>query len=202
MTAAEPIENVDDIAPGARIVAFIPIEGFVEGHGYRVAFVVEGEPFFRWSGTWPYDGGPDAVMPWFWGPTYEDARAAAIEHNAKLGIDEKTAALIVLASMSAGTPAPDQQPDFLPWTVVALTARRFQDAKIRKVAVVLPSTGRGPEGMVRIQVWSHASRTWTAPQYESPNSLGKAPAEWPQTKAARGAVEGLKRGKPARRTVR
>lgn len=84
--------------PNARMVAFIPPNAFVEGQGWRVSFVVEGEDGHRPTGTWPYDGKPGQTIPWFWGPSYEEACAQAREYNARMGIDEETAFKIVARS--------------------------------------------------------------------------------------------------------
>lgn len=85
-----------------RMVAFIPVEGYVEGHGYRVSLVVEGEDGHRPTGTWPYEGKVGQQAPWFWGHNYEEARKEARDYNAKMGIDEQTAFDIVTRSMTQG----------------------------------------------------------------------------------------------------
>lgn len=85
-----------------RLVAFIPIDGFVEGRGYRVAFVTEGEAGYSPTGTWPYTGAVGEKMPWFWGPTYDEARAHAIEYNARMGISEADANDVVIRSVFGG----------------------------------------------------------------------------------------------------
>lgn len=82
-------------------VAYIPPDGstHVEGQGFRVAFVVAGEDGFRLTGHWPYEGKPGQQNPWFWGPTLEDAKRVAREHNEKLGVGELEAVLVVGRSM-------------------------------------------------------------------------------------------------------
>lgn len=86
----------------ARMVAFIPVDGHVEGHGYRVSLVIEGEDGHRPTGTWPYDGSAGQQMPWFWGDKYDAACKVARDYNTQMGIDEETAFKIVTASMARG----------------------------------------------------------------------------------------------------
>jgi len=83
---------------GKKLVAFIPGE-HVEGRGFRVAFAVEGERGYFPTGTWPYTGAAGETMPWFWGPTIEDARRHAAAHNERRGIGADEATRIVVASM-------------------------------------------------------------------------------------------------------
>lgn len=76
--------------------------GLVKGRGYRVAVVVAGEGGYRWTGEWPNDG--TKVMPYFWGPTLEDAkRIAADQNERRFGVTPEVATLIVVRSMSRGT---------------------------------------------------------------------------------------------------
>lgn len=83
-----------------RMVAYIPGTDYVEGHGFRVAFVVEGEDGYRPTGQWPCP--PGGQMPWFWGPTLDDANKAAEEYNAERGILKMEAFKIVGQSMFGG----------------------------------------------------------------------------------------------------
>lgn len=92
-------KNVPSIDPKARIVAFIPLDGYIEGHGYRVSLVVEGERFHRPTGTWPYTGKAGESMPWFWGEDYEVAQAEAERYNRNQGIEPKEAMIIIARSM-------------------------------------------------------------------------------------------------------
>jgi len=80
-----------------RMVAYIPGTDYVEGHGFRVAFVVEGEDGYRPTGQWPCP--PGGQMPWFWGPTLADAHKAAESYNAERGISKMEAFKIVGHSM-------------------------------------------------------------------------------------------------------
>jgi len=64
-----------------RYCYFIPLDGFVEGHGWRPSVVFEGEPGHYPNGDWPYEGKPGQRNPWFWGPDYETAVRMADEMN-------------------------------------------------------------------------------------------------------------------------
>lgn len=94
------MKKADEIK--GKHVAYIPPGSHVEGHGYRVSIVVDGEAHHRPTGDWPYEGKKGQTAPWFWGPTFEDAQAAAVEYNQKMGISEKEAAIIVARSMTKG----------------------------------------------------------------------------------------------------
>lgn len=83
-----------------RRIVWVDESCLVKGHGFRVMVVTEGEPGFHWTGDWPYQPGKGRTLPWFWGPTIQDARRMAAQHNALLGVDEETAALIVGRSMA------------------------------------------------------------------------------------------------------
>lgn len=84
-----------------RIVACVNPSFLVEGKGYRVSLVVEGEEGHHPTGTWPLTGAPEEKMPWFWGPTLDDAQAACDQHNESLGISREEAFTIVGHSMSS-----------------------------------------------------------------------------------------------------
>lgn len=88
-----------DIPDVARMVTYIPIDGYVEGHGWRVSFVVEGEAAHRPTGNWPYSGATGETMPWFWGHDYEKACELSRDYNKRMGIDEETALKIVARAM-------------------------------------------------------------------------------------------------------
>lgn len=85
-----------------RMFAFIPGTDFVEGQGFRVAFVVEGEDGYRPTGNWPYEARPGQVLPWFWGPTLMDAERAADDYNERRGIPKEEALKIIHESMRLG----------------------------------------------------------------------------------------------------
>jgi hypothetical protein len=72
---------------------------YVEGHGFRPVFVIEGEEGYHENGTWPYEGKVGQVMPWFFGPTIEDARRQCAQMNERLGISEREAVMIVASAM-------------------------------------------------------------------------------------------------------
>lgn len=94
--------------PQGRMVAYIPADSFVEGHGFRVSIVIENEPGHRPTGDWPYHGKVGERMPWFWGQTFEEAQKAAEAYNLQLEIDPKTACAIVNSSIAAQL-APERQ---------------------------------------------------------------------------------------------
>jgi hypothetical protein len=80
-----------------RYIAWVDPAWFVKGHGFRVSIVKEGEEGHYPTGVWPNDGTKN--MPWFWGPTLEDAEKTAIEYNRKLGVEPVDAEMILLQSM-------------------------------------------------------------------------------------------------------
>lgn len=82
------------------MIAFIPLDGFIEGEGWRVSIVTEGEPGHQPTGQWPCP--PGGVRPWFWGMDYQFAVKLAQDHNLdKLGITAEEAQAIVFSSMAA-----------------------------------------------------------------------------------------------------
>lgn len=92
---------LNDIPPGAKLVCYVPIDGHVAGHGYRVSIVVEGESGHRPTGNWPYTGKVGETMPWFWGDDFEKAVELANEHNERMGISKEVAWKIIYASIQA-----------------------------------------------------------------------------------------------------
>lgn len=104
--ASTGTQAVQTSARWARTVCYIPMTAFVEGHGWRVSFVIEGEDGHHPTGDWPYEAKLGQKMPWFWGhpdaPTeksYETAVTAANEYNARLGISVEEAQKIVADSI-------------------------------------------------------------------------------------------------------
>ncbi|TAL42440.1 MAG: hypothetical protein EPN91_08655 [Salinibacterium sp.] len=95
-------KRVTEPAPNRRIVLFVDETMFVEDRGFRPVFVVDGEVGFRQNGDWPYEGKVGQKMPWFFGPTIEDAREACRLHNERLGIDQHEALMIVARCMARG----------------------------------------------------------------------------------------------------
>lgn len=93
--------GLPDLNPNARMIVFIPLDGYVEGHGWRVSIVVEGEDGHRPTGVWPYN--PRSPLPWFWGEglPYLEALKLCDEHNERMGISAIDAAAIVGRSMRA-----------------------------------------------------------------------------------------------------
>lgn len=87
--------------PRGRHAYYVPADSYVEGHGFRISLVFEGEAGHFPSGTWPYEGEPGQKQPWF-ADTDDHGRAREIvrEMNASLGLDAKEAAIIVGRSMA------------------------------------------------------------------------------------------------------
>lgn len=83
-----------------RMVAWVDPTMLVEGEGYRVSIVREGEAGHHPTGDWPFKGKPGQRRPWFWGPTLADAEKACAAYNKRLGVDEETAFKIVAESMA------------------------------------------------------------------------------------------------------
>lgn len=89
-----------------RMCLFIPADAFVEGEGWRVSIVTEGEPGHCPTGTWPYKAGPGETAPWFWGKTedgywsYEKVCEFADKQNAeRFGYTKEDIFAIVTSSM-------------------------------------------------------------------------------------------------------
>jgi hypothetical protein len=78
---------------------FVPVDGFVEGRGFRASVVTENTAGHQPTGTWPNDG--TGVMPYFWGPSLEEAEAAAARANQNLGLTKTDVASIIASSMAA-----------------------------------------------------------------------------------------------------
>ena len=93
-------KELNDLFAKRRHVYFIPLDGHIEGRGWRPSIVFEGEPDHYPSGDWPYTGEPGQKAPWFWGPTYEDAVRQADEMNDKMGISKLLAVEIISSSMA------------------------------------------------------------------------------------------------------
>jgi hypothetical protein len=95
-------DRVSKLMSTRRWCYWIPADGYVEGHGYRVSIVFEYE-----SGHYPTgdnawiagDGGKR--KPWFWGHDYTEAKKVAEDMNQqRLGLSSRDAAYIVTTSMS------------------------------------------------------------------------------------------------------
>lgn len=74
---------------------FIPAAPYDE-HGWVPSWVTRDEP-----GHTPFAGNGDCAQPWYWGTSYEQAKAVADAENAKLGISQAMAAEIILSSVRA-----------------------------------------------------------------------------------------------------
>lgn len=86
-----------------RMCYYIPDDGssYVEGYGYRVALVIENEPGYILTGTWPYTGAVEESMPYFWGHDLSEAKLMAAQQNKEMGLDEHDTFNIIMSSMNA-----------------------------------------------------------------------------------------------------
>lgn len=100
-TKKEPLPKVGD---QKRLVYFVSIDSYVEGHGWRVSVVEEGKGGHCPTGNWPCDYSKGHSMPIFWDVPYEEAQKLAERQNALMEIDGLTAALIVAQSMALPMP--------------------------------------------------------------------------------------------------
>jgi hypothetical protein len=94
------LQLADALANGARMAYYVPIDAYIEGHGYRVSIVVEGLSGHYPTGDWPYTAGPSQRMPWFWGHDVEEARGHAERHNRRMGLSDLDVAAIITSSMA------------------------------------------------------------------------------------------------------
>jgi hypothetical protein len=93
-----------------RLCYFIPADGYIEGQGFRVSIIEEGESGHCPTGTWPYEGKPGQKMPWFWGDTYDGACEVAEAANLKnFGLTKEDVTAIALSSMRAGHVSPPKR---------------------------------------------------------------------------------------------
>jgi hypothetical protein len=98
--------HLDRLFATRRRCYFVPVDALIKGRGWRPSVVFENEAGHYPMGDWPYDGKPGQREPWFWGPTYEDAVAAADDMNERMGVSKKDAFEIVNSSMRAGRSQP------------------------------------------------------------------------------------------------
>jgi hypothetical protein len=82
---------------GERNAFYIPIDQF-DKNGFIPSLVTEGR-----YGHAPLDGGQDGT-PWYWGTTYEAAKAVAAKANVDNGLSEDDVATIIASSMAAPAP--------------------------------------------------------------------------------------------------
>ena len=97
-----PADTPTISADTGRFCYFVPLDGYVEDHGYRVSIVFENEEGHRPSGNWPYSGKVGEVLPWFWGHDYEKACEMASKKNQEIGLSALEATIIVGRSMNLG----------------------------------------------------------------------------------------------------
>ena len=84
----EDQDRVGWLLANRRWCYFIPLDGFIEGRGWRVSVVIEGETGHYPTGDLDHEM-RDHREPWFWGMTYHDAEQTAAETNAiRLALSE------------------------------------------------------------------------------------------------------------------
>ena len=94
-------ERVMRLMGERRFCAHIPPDAYVEGHGFRVSIVIEGESghFPTGDDNWRTGRGR---QPWFWGHDYDEAKAVALSYNRDtLKLTAKDCAEIVTSSIAA-----------------------------------------------------------------------------------------------------
>lgn len=87
-----------------RFCYVIPMDAYIEGHGFRVSIAIENEKGHYPTGdlrTLEGDYSDGATMPWFWGETYEEAKLVCDEQNARLGYTPEEAFKIVCTTMGS-----------------------------------------------------------------------------------------------------
>ncbi len=75
---------------------FIPVDGYVDGKGFVPSVVTENEP-----GHAPLIGSDNLSQPYYWGDTYDKAKAIAESENTRLGLTPGDVNNIILSSMRA-----------------------------------------------------------------------------------------------------
>lgn len=95
-------ESVRQLLARRRWCYWIPTDGYVKGHGYRVSIVFEYEAGHYPTGDDAWIAGDASKRkPYFWGHDYDQARKVAEDLNQqRLGLSPKDAAHIVTTSMS------------------------------------------------------------------------------------------------------
>lgn len=96
-------QTISQLSNHRRWCYWIPADGYVEGHGYRVSVVFEHERGHHPTGDDAWIAGDASKRkPWFWGDTYAEARKVAEDMNReRLGLTPRDAWDIVTASMAA-----------------------------------------------------------------------------------------------------
>lgn len=79
-----------------RTCFYIPPDAYVDGKGFIPSVVTENQP-----GHAPLAGNGAFAQPYYWGATYDEAKAHAEAENAKLGLTPDDVSDIVLSSMRA-----------------------------------------------------------------------------------------------------
>jgi hypothetical protein len=82
-----------------RFCYFVPVDGRIDGCGFRASIVIENTAGHFPTGVWPFDGRHGQTRPLFFGPLLEDAQRAVAELNLKLGLTTQDVLKIVTSSM-------------------------------------------------------------------------------------------------------
>lgn len=95
-------DQITKLVHDRRWCYWIPVDGYVEGHGFRVSIVFENEAGHYPTGDDAWIAGDASKRkPWFWGHDYAEAKKVAEDMNLeKLGLSAKDAANIVTTSMA------------------------------------------------------------------------------------------------------
>ena len=91
--------HLEKLFTDRRRCYFIPLDGYIKGHGWRPSIVFEGEDGHYPVGDWPYEGKAGQRMPYFWGHDYKKAVKTADEMNEKMGISKAMSISIVTSSI-------------------------------------------------------------------------------------------------------
>lgn len=90
-----------------RFCYYVGPECLVPGNGYRASVVYENIPGHIPTGDWPYTNARTQKLPYFWGPTFADAKAHCEWVNSRLGLSQDDVLAIIDHSMSL----PDEEED-------------------------------------------------------------------------------------------
>ena len=133
---------------------YVPMVPPVEGEGYRVSVVVEGEDGHHPTGTWPFTGAVGETRPYFWGPTWGEAISACRHANAAMGLDAADM-LAIATSAKRGEVAPFEAGVGvgLHWGPLAPAKRndglRFGIMRLRYLAKVYPAKSERALGLLQ-----------------------------------------------------
>lgn len=84
-----------------RMVYWVADTSYVEGHGWRVSVVIEGQPGHQPTGDWPPSNPLTDRSPYFYGEDLEKARERCYVQNDRMGISREETDQIVHSSFRA-----------------------------------------------------------------------------------------------------